>query len=241
MIENLIDEECFKKTPYQTLFEKELNRVDEGEDKSLFVKNIENVQGDERDIIIFSQTYAKDDSNTLKRNFGWLSHEGGQNRLNVAITRARLKIYYVSSLYPDEFKVDDLKYSGPKLLKEFMKYCYYISHSQYDAAKQLLMNLSNDSPNAVRLNKNRLQDDVVKRLSKTYEHIHTNIGIGSYKVDIGIYDEASKTYLLGIILDIDDSKIINARKDLVHLEKYLKSRNWKVYRIFFIKLVYGCQ
>ena len=81
-IENLIDEELFKRSVYQKQFEQELFRQEEGEDKSLFVKNIENVQGDERDIIVFSMGYARDPFGIVHRRFGWLNNEGGQNRLN---------------------------------------------------------------------------------------------------------------------------------------------------------------
>ena len=81
-------------------------RTDDSEDTSLFVKNIENVQGDERDIIIFSMGYARDPEGYVRRRFGWLNNDGGQNRLNVAISRAKQKIYFVSSLFPEELKVE---------------------------------------------------------------------------------------------------------------------------------------
>lgn len=68
LIENHIDKEIFKKGTYQRQFEEELMRTEDNEDKSLFVKNIENVQGDERDIIIFSMGYAKDKTGTVKED-----------------------------------------------------------------------------------------------------------------------------------------------------------------------------
>ena len=140
-IENLIDEELFKRGKYQKEFERELFRADDGEDTSLFVKNIENVQGDERDIIIFSMGYARNPEGVIRRRFGWLNNEGGQNRLNVAISRAKKKIYFVSSLYPEELKVEDLKSKGPKLLKDYMRYCYFISNNKPEMAKEVLSRL----------------------------------------------------------------------------------------------------
>ncbi len=89
---------------------------------SLFVKNIENVQGDERDIIIFSIGYAKDGRGKVATKFGSLNLTGGENRLNVAITRAREKIIIVTSIEPEELKVDDAKNRGPKLLREYLAY-----------------------------------------------------------------------------------------------------------------------
>lgn len=89
---------------------------------SLFIKNIENVQGDERDIIIFSIGYAKDRSGKLKAQFGSLNMAGGENRLNVAVTRARQKIIVVASIEPEDLKVEETLNKGPKLLKSYLEY-----------------------------------------------------------------------------------------------------------------------
>lgn len=80
----------------------------EDEDVSLFVKNIENVQGDERDIIIFSIGYAKNEKGRISLNFGSLSQDGGENRLNVAISRAKQKIYIVTSIEPEDLNVESI-------------------------------------------------------------------------------------------------------------------------------------
>lgn len=233
LIEKYIDQELFKKSTYQNKFDKELFRSEDGEDKSLFVKNIENVQGDERDIIIFSMGYAKDNYGKVNRRFGWLNHEGGENRLNVAITRAKKKIYFVSSLYPEELHVEDLTNSGPLLLKNFMRYCYHVSNKDQEQAKNVLNSLTETSDESS--NKDALTllvEDVKKRLERSGYLVETSIGIGSYKIDIAIYDKDSKEYLLAIICDINDFNDMNARTDLIHQEKYLKSRNWNVYRLF---------
>jgi hypothetical protein len=99
--------------------------------ESLFVKNIENVQGDERDIIIFSTAYAPDQSGRMQMRFGPLNLEGGENRLNVAITRAKVGIYVVSSILPSQIKVDDVKNVGPRLLKKYLQYAWDISESNW--------------------------------------------------------------------------------------------------------------
>lgn len=89
---------------------------------SLFVKNIENVQGDEKDIIIFSIGYAPDKRKKMNMQFGSLNMVGGENRLNVAVTRAREKIILICSIDPEQLRTDDLKNEGPKLLKKYLKY-----------------------------------------------------------------------------------------------------------------------
>lgn len=94
-------------------------KVDMGQ---LSVKNIENVQGDEFDIVIFCIGYAKSKRGKLIANFGMLSKKGGVNRLNVAITRAREKILIVTSLLPTDFSTDQLKNEGISLLKNYLQF-----------------------------------------------------------------------------------------------------------------------
>ncbi|NJN42783.1 MAG: DUF2075 domain-containing protein [Flammeovirgaceae bacterium] len=98
---------------------------------SLFVKNIENVQGDEKDIIIFSIGYARDHKGKINVQFGSLNAAGGENRLNVAVTRARYKIIVVASIQPEDLKVDDTKNPGPKLLREYLIYSRQISQHKF--------------------------------------------------------------------------------------------------------------
>lgn len=231
LIENNIDEELFKRGKYQKLFEAEMFRTEDGEDKSLFVKNIENVQGDERDIIIFSMGYARDVDGFVRRRFGWLNNDGGQNRLNVAISRAKKKIYFVSSLFPEELKVEDLKSTGPKLLKDYMRYCYYVSNRQPDLAKGVLDKLHSYEDSG----DNALTDmvlDLQRRLERNGYVVKTSIGIGNYSINLAIYDEENELYKLGIICDVDNVKEYDARRDLFHQEKYLKARGWILYRVF---------
>ena len=97
----------------------------------IFVKNIENVQGDERDIIIFSIGYAPDAKGKMGMQFGSLNGQGGENRLNVAITRAREKIYIISSILPNQLKVEEAQNEGPRLLKSYLEYALKVSEGHY--------------------------------------------------------------------------------------------------------------
>jgi len=230
LIEDYIDEELFKRGKYQKLFEAELFRTEDDEDQSLFVKNIENVQGDERDIIIFSMGYGRNMDGVIRRQFGWLNNEGGQNRLNVAISRAKQKIYFVSSLYPEELKVDDLKSVGPKLLKDYMRYCYYVSKKDSEKAKEVLHQLSQTESRKSDGEVGHLEGEIIARLEKGNYQVKRNIGIGDYTINLAVYDEETSSYNLGIICESKDMK--NARKDLIHQEKYLQARGWTVYHVF---------
>ena len=92
--------------------------------ENLFIKNIENVQGDERDHIWFSIGYAKADNGRVVSQFGSLGIAGGENRLNVAISRARLSITVVASIRPEAFPANESSPLGPQLLKAFLHYAW---------------------------------------------------------------------------------------------------------------------
>lgn len=99
--------------------------------EGLFVKNIENVQGDERDVIIFSIGYAPDERGKLAMQFGTLNTQGGENRLNVAVTRARERVYVVTSLLPNQLRTEQTANAGPKLFKAYLQYALDVSEGRY--------------------------------------------------------------------------------------------------------------
>ena len=144
LIEDLIDEECAKSPEFAFYVQTEMERKKDGQDIGLFVKNIESVQGDERDVIIFSIGYAKNENGKIVRNFGWLNQQGGENRLNVAISRAKQKVHIVTSVNPSELQVEDVKNDGPRYLKKYLEYAVAISNRDKEAAKQILHSLSDD-------------------------------------------------------------------------------------------------
>ncbi len=98
LIEDLLQNRAEKSRVFREALGAERSRVDNGEDMSFFVKNVENVQGDERDVIIFSTTFGKTRQGVFRRNFGVLGQSGGERRLNVAITRARSKVALITSM-----------------------------------------------------------------------------------------------------------------------------------------------
>jgi hypothetical protein len=98
---------------------------------SLFVKNIENVQGDEKDIIIFSIGYAPDKQKKMKMQFGSLSTSGGENRLNVAVTRAREKIILICSIEPEELRTEEVQNEGPRLLRKYLEFARDVYNKKY--------------------------------------------------------------------------------------------------------------
>ncbi len=94
----------------------------EGHDERFFVKNLERVQGDERDAIILSVGYGKNAAGRLSHNFGPINQDGGERRLNVAITRARRRMTVLSSFTHHDIDPDRAKGRGPALLRAYLEY-----------------------------------------------------------------------------------------------------------------------
>jgi hypothetical protein len=181
--------------------------------KNLFIKNIENVQGDERDVIIFSTAYARDRQGKFNMQFGSLNAAGGENRLNVAITRSKEKVFIVSSIYASQLKVDDLKNEGPKLLKLYLQYAQDVSEGRYKPTSR-----SSGNHNA---------SWYLKTMLKTEVPEDENILIDEEMpfADLTIKHKDKYT---GLILTDDDLYYQSAsvKEDYVYTPFMLKDKNW---------------
>lgn len=233
-IEDLIEQECLVDTSFRNLLIKEQNRIENGEDVSLFVKNLENVQGDERDIIIFSIGYAKNEFGKVNYTFGSLSIEGGENRLNVAITRAKSKIYVVTSIEPEELKVDSSKYPGPRLLKSYLTYVRAISDGNIEEVKTILSSFG-ESVNATKSFSAILpiENQIAASLTKLGYKVDVDLGNSNSKISLAVYDKALDKYLLGI--ETDQSVLSSSTSVLerdVYRNNFLKSKGWKIFRVW---------
>lgn len=232
LIDDLIDEECAKDPHFAASIRTELVRKKDGEDIGLFVKNIESVQGDERDVIIFSIGYAKNENGRLIRNFGWLNQKGGENRLNVAISRAKKKVHIVTSFDPSELQVEDTKNDGPRILKKYLEYAFAVSNGDKETAKQILYSFSDESQYGKNVSfDSDFENQVYDALREQGYEVDTQIGIGGYSIDLAI--KKNGKYILGIECDgklYHSSK--SARERDYHRQKYLESRGWRIHRIW---------
>jgi DNA polymerase III delta prime subunit len=149
LIEDILAERAKKDSVFQKALLSERDRLQDGEDMSFFVKNVENVQGDERDIIIFSSTFGRNDKGLFRRNFGLLGQTGGERRLNVAITRAREKIFLVTSLPIEEISDALSKGQSPKNPRDFLQayfdYATKLSEGLLEPARIKLYGMTSES------------------------------------------------------------------------------------------------
>ncbi|MCF0117494.1 MAG: HRDC domain protein, partial [Bacilli bacterium] len=231
LISDLIEEECRKDSLFAQLVYNEFSRKKDGEDHGLFIKNIENVQGDERDYIIFSITYGKDiKTGRVVRNYGWLNQRGGENRLNVAITRAKQKIYVVTSIGSEDMNVDGLSNDGPTVFKKYLRYCECISSNNTQGAKDVLLSFGYNK-DQIAIEPDAFVDEVFKNLKEAGLDVYKNIGIGNYRIDIGV--KKNGKFVMGIECDSEKLwNITSTRERDIHRRKYLESRGWFVYRIW---------
>lgn len=235
LIEDLIEKEKAKDDEFAMQMIREEKRFSNGENVSFFVKNIESVQGDERDIIIFCIGYAKNEKGRVAINFGWLNQDGGENRLNVAISRAKQKIYVVTSIEPEELIVDYTKNNGPKLFKKYLEYVKALNDENYDLVKSILYSLldKNDLKEKQLTFDSVFEEEVCNKLLEYGYKVETQYGVGGYRIDLVVKSKDGKSNLLGIECDgrlYHSTK--SARERDYHRQKYLESRDWKIYRIW---------
>ena len=167
-----------------------LNRTPGGEE--IFVKNLENVQGDERDVILFSICFGPDKkTKTMNLNFGPLSREKGERRLNVAVSRAKEEMVVFCSCQPEDIRASSAKNSGAEYLKAFLMY-----------AKSGVKTLANQSSWNIPREQLSIAPFLASDLIKDGYLVDINVGSSAFKVDIAVKDPLDPNkYALGIICD----------------------------------------
>lgn len=232
LIWDLIDQESAIDAQFNQQIRAEMDRRSEGnEDIGLFVRNIENVQGDERDVIIFSIGYAKNADGRLINMFGSLSQKGGENRLNVAISRAKKHIDIAMSFDPSELNVSNSKNDGPRLLKKYLEYSCAISDGNEALARQILQSFGDTGASDYARFDSPFEEQVYEALRERGLDVDTQVGIGGYSIDLAVKKKGQ--YVLGVECD---GKLyhssVSARERDYHRQKYLESRGWRIHRIW---------
>ena len=184
LIEDLLDNERRKDPSLEPYFaDMELEPV--------FVKNLESVQGDERDIMYFSITYGPDMAGTVSMNFGPLNRDGGERRLNVAVTRARHELRVFSSLRGEQMDLSRTKANGVRDLKHFLEFAEFGPRALAEAHHGSQGDF--ESP---------FEAGVAAALGRKGWQVHTQIGASSFRVDLGVvHPDFTGRYLAGVECD----------------------------------------
>lgn len=188
-----------------------------------FIKNLETVQGDERDTIIFSIAYAHDENGRFYHNFGPLNREGGERRLNVAVTRAKENVQLVSSIRYTDINLNNTRSEGVRLLRSYLEY-----------AQNGELTVERD--NSVDDNKSAecgIENEICKLLRERGFAVDTKIGCSEDRIDIGIREGTDTNYFLAI--ECDGQVYHNSRntRDRDSLrQRVLENMGWKYYRVW---------
>ena len=185
-----------------------------------FVKNLETIQGDERDVIFLSVGFGFDANRRLSRNFGPLNREGGERRLNVLITRARERCVVFSNFRASDLSLDGNAPFGVRALKMFLDYA-----ENRNLVASEAIGADTDSP---------FEDSVYEFLRSNGYEVRKQVGCAGFRVDLGIVDpEAPGRYLLGV--ECDGAKYHSApvARDRDRLrQQILENLRWCIYRIW---------
>ncbi|MGH8545684.1 MAG: DUF3320 domain-containing protein, partial [Gammaproteobacteria bacterium] len=196
----------------------------EDAEEPVFVKNLENVQGDERDVILFSICYGPDSIGRVSMNFGPMNRDGGERRLNVAITRARREVIVFSTLKADQVDLARSRARGVRDLKNFLEYAER-GPAAIAEATQPDLDASFDSP---------FEEAVFDALVERGWQVHKQVGCARYRIDLAIVDpEVSGRYLLGIECDGANYHRAKTARDRDKLrEGVLRDLGWALHRIW---------
>ena len=187
----------------------------------LFIKNLENVQGDERDVILFSVGYGPDKSGSVSMNFGPLNNQGGERRLNVAVSRARYEMMVFSSLRASQIDLNRTNALGVEGLKRFLEYA---ENATLGISPLQLGNKHRDA----------IATGIASALRARGYECDVNVGRSKFMVDIAVIDrQHPDRYILGILCDghpYYDTKTMRDRE--IVQPSVLQALGWRVMRVW---------
>ncbi len=194
--------------------------VGSSREEPFFVKNLENVQGDERDVILISVGYGRDANGGVSMNFGPLNQAGGERRLNVLITRARRKCAVFTNLMSDDIDLRRAAGAGVRVLKAFLSFAQ-------GGRLEVPVPSGRDHDS-------EFEEEVHASLSKLGHEVEPQVGSGEFRIDLAVVDPSTKgRFLLGI--ECDGARYHGAQwaRDRDRLrESVLRGLGWRIHRIW---------
>ena len=196
----------------------------EEQPEPFFVKNLENVQGDERDVVFLSIGYGPDENGKLAMRFGPLNNQGGERRLNVAITRARMEMKLVTSIRSHDIDLSRTGSEGVRLLRAYLDYAER-GVEALGADVTQVNQLSYDS---------RFEQEVATALKQRGLVVRTQVGCSGYRIDLALVDPKNPgRFVLGIECDGATYHNSATARDRDRLrQEVLESLGWEIIRIW---------
>lgn len=241
LIEDLLDRFSQQNSKFQQVLERERQRRSHGEDCGFFVKNLENVQGDERDWILFSTTFGRDKSERFRRLFGVLGQKGGERRLNVATSRARDKVVIFSSMPIEEISDAHRQRKTPQrpldFLQSYLLYAQAISEGHLDEAESLLNRLYRSSSSRTAANNSRSQRFFVRCVAEYLRNKGLSVEVpaagDAFAFDLAIRNPDTGLFALGIECDPPrHPDLLHARDREIWRRRVLTSSLPQIHRVW---------
>ncbi|MCF0055351.1 DUF3320 domain-containing protein [Dyadobacter sp. CY356] len=185
-----------------------------------FVKNLENVQGDERDVILISIGYGRIEDGTVPKRFGPLNNEGGERRLNVLITRAKLRCEVFANIISEDIAITPGEKFGIRALRNFL---YFAQHGKFNIDKEISIPLVRP-----------FEDHVADQLVEAGYTVRRQVGSDGFFIDLAVVDNDNPgRYLLGIECDGEAYANAKSARDRDRLRRQvLEAIGWKMYRVW---------
>ncbi|WP_247711539.1 AAA domain-containing protein [Qipengyuania aurantiaca] len=207
---------------------REMEREEDGQFAGLFVKNLENVQGDERDIILMSVCYAPGRDGKMVMNFGPINQRGGEKRLNVIFSRAKRHMAIVSSIQPEQ--ITNIHNDGARALRNFLAFAEAQSAGAHDNAQAVLGTLNPDAARTfdAALPLDPVRSAIAEALRARGHEVHEHVGGASFRCDIAVVDPAGGGYALGVLLDREGTGETAIEERFVFRPGILRAFGWRV-------------
>ena len=227
-IEVALDRLAGEDDSFAAALEREYAREDDGQFNGLFVKNLENVQGDERDIILMSVCYAPGRDGRMVMNFGPINQRGGEKRLNVIFSRARRHMAIVSTIAPEA--ITNVHNDGARALRSFLSFAEAQSNGSNDHAQAVLTTLNPEAGRTfgAELPADSVRDAIAAALRERGHIVHEHVGGASFRCDLAIVNETGDGYNLGILLDRDEHDSRSVEERFVFRPGILRAFGWRV-------------
>ncbi|QDU62012.1 hypothetical protein Pan216_28780 [Planctomycetes bacterium Pan216] len=242
LIEDVLEEACASDDELDAHYKRELAREEEGQDVGFFIKNLENVQGDERDVMIFSTTFGRDTEGRFYRRFGPVGAVGGERRLNVAVTRAKRQVIIVSSMPINDVAnaltadaSDESALTPAAYLQLYLAYAKAVSEDDLAGIAHVLQRTGERLANGASTHApSSIENDVAQTLEHLGFSTQGPIGSQGFQIDVGVLSEPlEQGFTLGIECDgprFDPER--SARLREVWRAGVLRSRGWNLYSLW---------
>jgi predicted DNA-binding WGR domain protein len=213
---------------FGTRLERAYVREDDEQFNGLFVKNLENVQGDERDLIILSICYAPGADGKMLMNFGPINQRGGEKRLNVIFSRARHRMAVVASIEPQA--ITNVHNDGAAALRGFLEFAKASAAGEGERARAVLG--ARNPAASVAFTRpappDSIRDALAAALRARGHEVHLHVGRSQLRCDLAIADPGGDGYALAILLDNPADAIADSVERYVFRPAILRSFGWRV-------------